>query len=124
MTRLTRTMRLTKFAGLSVVTAAVMAAMAQPAAAQSFDCRNSSVKAERAVCGSDRLSDLDVTMSDLYDRLIVATPGARGREQVRRYQRQFLAARNACGGDKGCIKGAYQDQISVLSARVRTARYE
>ena len=115
---------ITKIAGLTVAAAALMAGLSAPAAAQSFDCRDSTVKAERAVCGSDRLSDLDERMSSLYDRLIDATPGVRGREQVRSYQRQFLAARNACGGDKSCIKGAYQDQISVLQARVRTARYE
>ena len=101
--------------------AGVCVTAATPAGAQSFDCRDSAHRAERAVCGSDRLSALDVQLNALYQRVIAKASGARGREQVRAYQRDFLAARNACGKDSGCIADAYQDQISVLSAQVRTA---
>jgi uncharacterized protein len=118
MTTMTRRARPFLIAAAAV---ASVAGVTMPAVAQSFDCSGSSTKAERAVCGSDRLAGLDERMSELYDRVLASTPGARGREQVRQYQRQFLAARNACGRNNGCIADAYNDQISVLTARVRMA---
>lgn len=115
-------LRAAHFSGfaVSIATAALLSGV-QPAAAQSFKCRDASNAAERAVCGSDRLSDLDDRMSDLYGQLLSGTASERTRGWVRDYQRRFLSARDACGRNTGCIKGAYLDQISVLSARVRVA---
>lgn len=119
-TKMTTSATMPRLAAL--VAAGILFAAQSPASAQSFDCRDSEHRAERTVCGSDRLSALDVQLSALYARVLATTPGARGRAQVRAYQREFLAARNACGKTAGCIADAYQDQISVLSARVRLAR--
>jgi uncharacterized protein YecT (DUF1311 family) len=116
---MTRSLKLSGLAA-AVLTATVLT-LPEPAAAQSFNCRAASNAAERAVCGSDRLSDLDDRMSELYNQLLSGTAGERTRGWVRDYQRRFLSARDACGRNTGCIKGAYLDQISVLSARVRVA---
>jgi uncharacterized protein len=110
------------FSGFAVLIAtAALLGSVQPVAAQSFDCRDASNAAERAVCGSDKLSDLDDRMSELYGQLLSGTVSDRTRGWVRDYQRRFLSARDGCGRNTGCIKGAYLDQISVLTARLRMA---
>lgn len=91
----------------------------QPAAAQEFDCRDARKSAEHKICASDHLSALDETMSSLYARLWRVTDDDEAREGLRDYQRMFLAARDGCGRNAGCIKGAYLDQIEVLKSRLR-----
>ncbi len=110
-----------KLVGSAVLAIAVTAMTTGSASAQSFDCSRSTRVAERVVCGSDTLSALDVRMSGLYDQLMSGTVSSRSRLWVRNYQKRFLAARDACGRNAGCIKGAYLDQISVLSARIHVA---
>lgn len=113
------------YSGFSAVALAGAATViATPAAAQSFNCRSASYSSERAVCASDGLSGLDERMSRLYGKLMAQTDSARGRERLRTYQVRFLAARDACGRDTSCIKGAYLDQIEVLTARMRVAQNE
>lgn len=92
-----------------------------PASAQQFDCRDAHKKAEKAICNSDKLSALDDRLNELYDDLMRAYSSKQKRSGLRRYQREFLEARNACRGDRGCIKGAYLDQISVLEDRLEVA---
>ncbi len=105
----------------AVFSAASVFILAGPTAAQSFNCRDATNAAERAVCGSDKLSDLDDRMSALYGQLLSGTTSERTRTWVRDYQHRFLLARDACGRNTSCIKGAYLDQISVLSARIHVA---
>jgi uncharacterized protein len=93
----------------------------QPAAAQQFDCRDAEASSERTICRNDKLGALDEQMSNLYSELLRAYGSERQREGLRSYQRHFLAARDSCGRDTGCIKGAYLDQISVLEARLEQA---
>jgi uncharacterized protein len=102
----------------SLLALAIMAGSARTAAAQEFDCRNVEFASERTICGSDRLSALDERMSGLYTDLKAAYGSRYRREDLKVYQRQFLDARDACGRDTECIKGAYLDQISVLEARL------
>lgn len=94
---------------------------ASPASAQQFDCRDARLKAERSICDSEKLSGLDDRMSELYDDLMRAYSSKHKRAELRRYQRGFLETRNACRGDRACIKGAYLDQISVLEDRLELA---
>ncbi len=98
-----------------------MASSVRPAAAQEFDCRNAEFASERAICGSDRLSALDEQMNGLYADLKVAYGKGYQRADLKDYQRQFLGARDACGRDAECIRGAYLDQISVLQSRLERA---
>ena len=114
-----RSFHLTACAAAAIVTSVFT--LPQPAAGQSFNCRDATNAAERTVCGSDKLSDLDDRMSELYSQLLSGTTSDRTRTWVRDYQHRFLAARDACGRNTSCIKGAYLDQISVLSARIHVA---
>jgi uncharacterized protein len=115
---MTRAAHVSGFA--TAVFAATIFAAAGPAAAQSFNCGAATRSAEIAICKSDRLSRLDERMSRLYDSLQAST-NDHDSDRLRAYQMRFLAARDACGRDISCIKGAYLDQIEVLSARIRVA---
>lgn len=97
---------------------AVLAAQAGRASAQEFDCRQAGMASERTICRSDVLGALDEKMSGLYAELKQSYGRRSERDQLKRYQRQFLAARNDCGRDTECIKGAYLDQIGVLQAQI------
>jgi uncharacterized protein len=60
-------------------------------------------------------------MSALYRDLKSAYGSRYQREGLKAYQRQFLDARDACGRDTECIRGAYLDQISVLETSLENA---
>ena len=105
------------FAGGAAVLQAIAGAPA--ASAQEFDCRAASTQAEHAICGSGRLSSLDERMTRLYTRLWDVLGDGEAREGLRDYQRMFLAARDRCGRNESCIKGAYLDQFEVLESRLR-----
>jgi uncharacterized protein len=112
---------LTRFSGVPVLAAGVLLIVATAASAQSFDCRNAELASERAVCAHQQLGDLDEHVDRLYSALMRQAGSARAREDLRDYQLQFLSARDACGRNASCIKGAYLDQIEVLSAQLRHA---
>jgi uncharacterized protein len=105
----------------SLLALAVLAGAAHPAAAQEFDCRKAQATSERMICRSDRLAGLDERMSGLYSELKAAYGNRYERNDLKLYQRQFLDARDSCGRDTECIKGAYLDQISVLESRLEQA---
>jgi uncharacterized protein len=111
-------------AGISAAALLALAAMAtsvRPAGAQEFDCRDARYASERTICGSDALSALDERMNALYSDLKAAYGNRYQRKDLKAYQRQFLDARNSCGRDTACIRGAYLDQISVLESRLEDA---
>jgi len=97
---------------------AILAAQANRATAQEFDCGRAGKASERTICRSDVLAALDEKMSGLYGELKQSYGRRSERDQLKRYQRQFLSARNDCGRDTECIKGAYLDQIGVLEAQI------
>jgi uncharacterized protein len=99
----------------------ILAAQVKPAAAQEFDCRKAEYASERTICRSDKLGQLDERMSNLYGELMETTGVKRQRADIKTYQRQFLDARDSCGRDTDCIRGAYLDQISVLEGRLERA---
>jgi len=108
-------------AAISAAALAALAALAMQsggANAQEFDCRRAATASERAICRSDMLAALDEKMSGLYAELKQSYERRGQRDQLQRYQRQFLAARDDCARDTECIKGAYLDQISVLEAQL------
>jgi uncharacterized protein len=105
----------------TLVALGVLAYEAKPAAAQEFDCRNADYASERTICRNGDLGALDEQMNGLYAELLKATAGKQRRADIKDYQRRFLDARDACGRDTNCIKGAYLDQISVLDARLEQA---
>ena len=67
--------------------------------------------AERTICASDTLSNLDAAMEAVYGALRAA-PGDRS-------QNDWLVRRNDCGADDACIAAAYLRRIGELGGRLR-----
>lgn len=94
-----------------------LAALAAPAAAIDFSCRDASMPAEHTICSDARLGRLDEAMARIYGRLW-SVSGHRDRLMLRETQHRFLAARNDCRWNARCIHDAYLDQISVLDDKL------
>ena len=104
--------------GLTLVATATV--MATPSKAVDFSCREANNAAERTICQDARLGRLDDQMAVVYGRLW-SVADHRSRLRLRTAQHQFLGARNACGWDAKCIRGAYLDQLSVLDSKLTEA---
>ncbi|MEO1678115.1 MAG: caspase family protein [Pseudomonadota bacterium] len=76
-------------------------------------CPRAATRTETAICGSDRLSALDVEMTRLYLAEVRRRSGAD--EQILRVaQRDWLRTRNACGRDAECLRATYERRIRAL----------
>ena len=77
----------------------------------SFDCKKASTKIEKAICGNDRLSELDYSLSRVYKKARENNVG------VKSDQRKWLAKRNKCQGQEiaSCLEMLYLQRINVLS---------
>ena len=94
-------------------------------AAPSYSCDGRLTATEKAICDDSALASLDVAMSSLYD---VAAGSRRSSENaeaaladLRTAQRTWLAERNDCGADAGCLRSRYLDRIGTLSADIGAA---
>ncbi|WP_404404124.1 lysozyme inhibitor LprI family protein [Pelagibacterium halotolerans] len=92
----------------------LLAILAGPAAAQSFDCAKASDATETAVCNSDLLSAFDTELAHVYRAALSANNGE-GASNLRTAQHQWIAQRNACGSDAACIGKAYRERIGSLT---------
>lgn len=73
-------------------------------------CRNSPLgAAERAICSTPRLADLDAAMSAIYG-------ATRARPDDARQLSWLRHERDACGRDRACLKEAYVNRIIELGA--------
>ena len=79
----------------------------------SFNCAYAKLPVEIAICNSVELADLDVQMSRLFfqRKARLRTAGQRWLKSV---QRNWLAQRNACGSNAGCIRQRYLERIRAL----------
>jgi len=106
---------------LTVLLPIFLVLTAAAARAASFDCAKAAKPDETAICGSTKLSDLDVEMATLY-RVRMELPmlmGARGAAQDE--QRAFLNQREQCGGNVTCIQAAYTARIATLNQTIKAA---
>ena len=89
---------------------ALLAALPMVAAAASFDCARASSPAEKLICSDVEASRLDEELAAVYWKALsdAADPAA-----LRREQRQWLKARDACTVAK-CLHAAYGDRIAAL----------
>jgi uncharacterized caspase-like protein len=81
--------------------------------APSFNCKENMGRTEQAICGSRRLSQLDVTLTQIYTLFYNRLSRRRG-IALRNTQRQWLKMRDACGARARCIKDAYITRIQQL----------
>lgn len=79
----------------------------------SFDCRKAGNAAERAICADGNLAALDRKMAATYRSVSRRVSGA-NKTRLRREQRGWLAERNRCGGNRGCINNLYRLRLDYL----------
>ena len=104
------------YAVVASLTALLMGQSISPAAAAgpSFSCSgNNLLPTEAAICANDNLSALDVALAALYDNVYKKTSGA-ARDQLVAAEKAWIAERDACGANVGCITNAYRVRIAQL----------
>lgn len=78
----------------------------------SFDCRDIRSRADRMVCGDERLAALDRVAASLYDRAM--DDGDREtREILSGTQGGFIARRGRCG-TPACVAAVYRDRMDEI----------
>jgi uncharacterized protein YecT (DUF1311 family) len=85
----------------------------------SFDCRRVRAGAERAVCGSERLSELDRKMASAYERLLHRAARS-DRAGIRAEQRAWLRSRQGCATTDdvaSCLEQLYLQRLPELEKR-------
>lgn len=108
---------------VSMVVMIAGAAAAMPAAAAgpgrvfaSIDCRIDDGQAVETICKSKHLRYIDdeiaQRLTKAYER---ATP--REKERLLTEQREFLAIRDGCGTDAGCIGDILHHRTGIIGAR-------
>jgi uncharacterized protein len=103
-----------KLAGLLLVASALFVLPSQAANAASFDCRQASIAAEKAICGNPNLSQLDARTAGMYFTILGSDLPPSKLAQVKNTQRRFIATRNACGYNVDCVVDAYTSQMMYL----------
>lgn len=92
--------------------------LAGPAAAASFDCTRASSPEEVAICGSTKLSALDVLVARAYAEAR-KPPGAAGdpsdRADALADARSFNARKRRCGADVACLVAAHVGVLEDLA---------
>lgn len=105
-------------ATILMVTAIALASASGAAKAGDYaplNCNKASSPAEQAICGSYALGQSEARVATLFS---VATSlvamGQRG--DIQDAQRKWLATRDACGKNVGCLTEAYDQRTRALNA--------
>jgi uncharacterized protein len=88
----------------------------------SFDCVEARLAAERAICADRHLRAADVRTASIYQAAVQRAGRVSDEaavDLIRQTQRGFLARRNACGRDQGCIEDAYRVIVRQLQDFMR-----
>ncbi|MCQ0989158.1 lysozyme inhibitor LprI family protein [Jiella marina] len=80
----------------------------------SFDCRKAGTATEFAICGNAELATLDRELSQSYASTR-GRVGARDRQYLTEEQKSWIARRDSCGNDAGCIARSIRERIDELS---------
>jgi uncharacterized protein len=111
-------------AAAAALTAAFMALSGLPviAAEPSFSCGGSLSQTERVICGDPDLAALDRAVAAAYRNKFDGLPveSADALDEIVKSlvitHKAWLAHRNSCGADRGCIYKAYMVRKSALTA--------
>ncbi len=91
---------------------------ALPASAADYaplDCTKANSQAQRAICSSYQLGQLEARMATLFELTTsLVAMGQRG--AIQEDQRSFLKERDACQSNIGCIRDLYGTRIKQLEA--------
>lgn len=94
---------------------ALLAGLAAPAIAASFDCNQARTPVERAICADPSLSAMDEQMVMLFERAKQNGEPAK----VISWQKTWLKERRNTCKDLACLKLQYQLQLHLLSVKSR-----
>ncbi len=104
---------------LTVFSAAPASEIANAAEYAPLNCAKAGTPAEQTICGSYALGQSEARVATLFS---VATSlvamGQRG--DIQDAQRQWLASRDACGSNMGCLIGVYDRRIRALDNVIST----
>lgn len=104
----------------AVVFATVLACMATPCMAASFDCGKAVTAVERRICDSERLSLADERMDGLFAELMTEL-AAPARRELRDEQRKWLVFRDQCLNQRNsedCLAANIDVRRDGLQARL------
>ena len=79
----------------------------------SFDCAVAGSDTERAICTSGPLAERDLRLAARFEALVAGQGGAT-LMRLRISQSAWLARRDECGSDTGCIAAAYDARLAEL----------
>jgi uncharacterized protein len=102
-------------AALAVLFGSALARAATP----SFLCSKATTWVEKTICGSERLSSLDLELAQVYARLLRLTSGSAERTLTGE-QRRWWGTRDECRkqpGPEQCLESRYGERIAALRAR-------
>lgn len=91
------------------------AIQAMPASAASFPCDKAEKPDEAAICADLSLNDRDVEMATRFEILRSVLPMG-GNAKLREDQEDWLKERQTCGGDRACLREAYDARLKILRA--------
>lgn len=86
------------------------------ASSPSFDCTRADTLIQRTICGSERLADLDVTVSALYSR--VTQKRSAMKAQITAGQKEWIrGTESLCGGENivDCLEDRYKQRVIYLN---------
>lgn len=100
----------------AIVLAASISVYQSPASAASFSCMMTEDMnaAELAICNNHRLGALDERLDSWYRRALIRAGYFEQTAQMRAVQRDWLAERDACGANVGCLRRVYVARIRAL----------
>lgn len=85
-----------------------------------FDCARPNNDAERTICSNDDLAGMDQDLNSQYKLAVsnITSEAAGGTPadvaRFRREQSEWIARRNDCGGDAGCLTQSYRSRLKAL----------
>ena len=95
--------------------AALMPAAAPAADYAPLDCAKAVSPADKAICSDYRLGQQEARVATLFE-WTTSFVGMGQRGDIQDAQHAFIAAREACGADVGCLAAAYARRIARLEA--------
>src|SRR4051795_10554002 len=101
-----------------LLTVIVTTCLALAAQAASINCATDKQPDEVAVCTIPGMVEVDRNVDAFYQKLMGALD-ARGRAELVKAQRQFLAERRKCGRETDCIRVTYRGRAQELQAALR-----
>ena len=92
---------------------------ASPALAQTglpaAQCSRATTPTEGAICANQELRALDAELAEAYHHALAATKkDSNERQMLIAEQRRWLAMRDACKADVGCLAAAYRERLAQL----------